>query len=322
MTSTYALAMRIRVRWLATVLSILLTSCWEREGEPDITTSCHVIGRAGAGPGEFMTPRGLCTSGDALWVVDRSGRVQAFDRQGRFLRSVQVMTGDRGFPIGLLGDAQGGFLLCDTHASRLRRFAKGGEERGVIAGPGLEPGRFTYPQRATRDAAGRLYVSEFGEGDSNRIQVFDREDRFLFAFGGPRPEQGGLRRPMGLVTMGDELFVTDISDRLVVYRADGVYLRSIGRTGKAAGALRYPYGLATDGEWLYVAEYGNHRVQRFRRDGTSGGVFGSAGRGAGQFSGPWDLTFAADGTLWVCDSGNHRIVGLLPDQITWQGSAF
>jgi DNA-binding beta-propeller fold protein YncE len=256
-------------------------------------------------------------AGDSVWVVDRSGRVQGFGRDGSFRRAITVGEGERGFPIGVLADASGGVLVCDTHQNRLRAFDREGVEIWGTGGKDAAPDPLQCPQRVARDSEGRLYVTEYGEGAANRVRVFSSTGQPIRSFGGPRGEDGGLTRAMGIAIVGDLIFVTDISDRIVVYRRDGSFLRSFGSTGKAPGELRYPYGICAIGATLYVCEYGNHRVQRFTLDGSSRGCFGRRGHGAGDLQGPWDVAADAAGRLYVCDTGNHRIVVLDPESLSW-----
>jgi hypothetical protein len=72
--------------------------------------------------------------------------------------------------------------------------------------------------------------------------------------------------------------------------------------------LYYPYGLQLGpGGRLYVAEWGNHRVQEFSRDGRSLGCWGSHGRGDAQLYSPWGLARDSRGRIHVLDSLNHRV---------------
>jgi len=64
--------------------------------------------------------------------------------------------------------------------------------------------------------------------------------------------------------------------------------------------------LAPDGT-LYVCEFGNHRVQRFTRDGASMGCWGSEGRQEGQLNNPWALVRDSQGMIYVLDTYNHRV---------------
>lgn len=101
-----------------------------------------------------------------------------------------------------------------------------------------------------------------------------------------------------------------------------------GGPGAAPGQLNLPRNVAVAGDGtVYVADSGNHRVQVFAADGTFLFGWGShcelytEGRpgcldpdgpgplqtGDGQFAEPWGIAVAADGTVYVADTWNHRI---------------
>ena len=72
--------------------------------------------------------------------------------------------------------------------------------------------------------------------------------------------------------------------------------------------MYYPYDLAFgDDGTLYVCEYGNHRIQKFTRDGRSLGCWGTAGRQPGQLHNPWALVRDRRGRIHVLDTHNHRV---------------
>ena len=77
----------------------------------------------------------------------------------------------------------------------------------------------------------------------------------------------------------DHIWVADAcNDRIQVFDATGSEAKLLavwGEQGTEPGKLRYPYDLLLDGDDVYVAEFGNHRVQKFTRDGQ---VRGSVGR--------------------------------------------
>ncbi len=58
---------------------------------------------------------------------------------------------------------------------------------------------------------------------------------------------------------------------------------------------------------LLIAEFGNHRVQRFDREGKSLEIIGGAGKGPGQFTNPWALIVDSKRRLHVLDTMNHRV---------------
>ncbi len=297
----------------------LLLSALPACGEGDETglSGVLVVGGPGRSAGRFVTPRGVSVDAGVVWVVDRSGRVQTLDLEGRPTGERVLVDGVRGFPIGVVARG-GGAVVCDTHGSRLLRLARDEASSGPEVVGTIGDG-FAAPQRAAIDAAGRLFVTEFGEGEENRVRVFAPDGSEVRSFGGFGHAPGRFTRPMGVVVVGDEVFVTDVRDRVVVYGTDGGFRREFGVSGDAVGALDYPYGICAIGEVLYVCEYGNHRLQRFDLAGRSLGVFGGPGAEAGRFHGPWDVAADGDGRLWICDAGNHRLVVVDPAAVRWTG---
>ncbi len=86
--------------------------------------------------------------------------------------------------------------------------------------------------------------------------------------------------------------------------------------------LAKPRGMAAgpDGG-LYVADAGSHRVVVFDMEGKVRLSFGQldveAGEGVvarpGHFKDPWDVAVAADGTIFVADTWNHRVQVFTPE---------
>jgi len=92
--------------------------------------------------------------------------------------------------------------------------------------------------------------------------------------------------------------------------------------GAGAGAqFDSPIGIAVDSSGtVYVADAGNHRIRRVLLDGTVSTLAGSGipgfadGAGVGaQFNFPYDVAVDSSGTVYVADTGNHRIRRVLLD---------
>ena len=75
------------------------------------------------------------------------------------------------------------------------------------------------------------------------------------------------------------------------------------------GQLQDPRGIGVGGDGLiYVADTGNHRVQRFSKDGLFIDAWGTNGSGQGQFRDPGGIAFEPSRRwIYVADTGNHRV---------------
>lgn len=279
-----------------------------------------VIGRPGAGDGEFDTPRGISAANGAVAVVDKSGRVQLFSSDGTFLRAFPVTApgARRGFPLGVLLEPGGGTVVVHTHDAALVRYGPDGKEVSRWGSNGVKDGELCMPQRAVVHG-GEVFVSDFGYEQCRRVQVFAPDGRFLRRIGGPGTE-AVFQRPMGVTVDGaGVLWVADESGR--IFRFDpssGRLLGTVGSAGRGAGQSTWPTGAAAlPGGGVVVCEAGNHRLQRFDADGRSLGVFGRNGTGPGEFRTPYDL--AVDPPwLFVADTDNNRVQRFRIDAIPWR----
>ena len=97
---------------------------------------------------------------------------------------------------------------------------------------------------------------------------------------------------------------------LQVFDANGKLVAILGSSDKISD-LYYPYDIAVSqsGE-LFVVEYGAGRVSKFDRSGKLLGRYGTTGPGQGQFMTPWGLAVDSKGRIFICDTGNHRVVEL------------
>ena len=92
-----------------------------------------------------------------------------------------------------------------------------------------------------------------------------------------------------------------------------------GTAGAGDGQFKTPLCIAADGDGnVYVTDSGNHRVQRFDRNGVYLGQFGTYGTGDGQLNGPrgvafWEGSDAAPARyVYVVDSLGCRVEKFTP----------
>ena len=296
------------------------------------------FGGTGRGRGQFNGPRVLahCANTGTFFVIDKDARVQRFDASGAFLNEWTMPAFSTGKPVGASIAPDGLFVVADTHEHRIAAFTPLGELQWTVGSYGQAEGEFIYPTDVAFAPDGCMFVAEYGSND--RIQVFDRERRFVRAFGRSGSGPGEFLRPQALAydAARDELYVVDVGNhRIQVFTGTGVFVRTFGRTGTAEGEFAYPFAivLEIDGRpvasvdagqsptsdagarrTIVVAEHGNHRVQRL--DAISGevlGVVGGLGTSGGRLKYPWALESAGAGAsgeprFAVCDHGNFRIV--------------
>ena len=291
------------------LFSVCLIGCSERPAQQDgeVLTSI-VIGSTGKADGRFVTPRAVDYHDGVLVVIDKTGRLQRFNKKGQHLSTWSLPPTGNGFPTGVSIDEGGNIWIADTHGHRVRVLDSTGKELFIFGEYGTDDGQFLYPTDIAFGKSGHVYVSEYGGND--RISVFDQRGSFLHSFGHHGKEPDGFRRPQSLAIdlESDLLYITDSANhRIVVYDTNGTLIRTFGSVGNEKGELLYPYSISLldDGTFL-VTEFGNNRLQRFSSLGESLGVMGSAGSTEGQFKMPWGAVIIEDGIL-VIDTGNNRL---------------
>jgi DNA-binding beta-propeller fold protein YncE len=200
---------------------------------------------------------------------------------------------------------------------------------------GEDEGKSIWPFGvAVDDQRNRVYCSDEW---TNTISVFDTDGKFIRKFGSTGSGDGELLRPAGLaVEANGNLIVVDSGNcRLQVFSPDGKFVGKCGGPGKAPGEFNQPWGVTLDNDGnIWVADWKNHRVQKLSPQGKplmSIGSYGKISEPEGayevtilgpyvtgdsekaghprtdQFNHPTDVAVDADGDIYVCDWGNHRV---------------
>ncbi|MDE2342640.1 MAG: hypothetical protein KGL63_04485 [Betaproteobacteria bacterium] len=182
-------------------------------------------------------------------------------------------------------------------------------------GAGSAPGQFHDPI-GIAVADGKVFVAD---ARNHRVQVFDRNGRFLYAIGHPGSGLGKLGRPMNLTVAHGKLYVADYwNDDIQVFSTGGTPLAVIGHSGSGPGEFKAPSGVAVlpNGN-LVVSDFYNQRVQELRPDGAfvrQWGVTGKKGYVShGTFNYPTDVATGHQGRIYVTDGYNDRIQVFDPD---------
>ena len=194
----------------------------------------------------------------------------------------------------------GKVYVADSRAPGLAVFDLPHQKFQLITGSGN--GRMKRPINVTIDADGTKYVTDTG---TDQILVFDRNERFLVAYG-----ISGQFKPVDVAIVGERLYVVDIQHHeiQVLDKRSGNLLFKFGKPGSAAGELFHPTNIAIGPEGdLYVVETSNFRVQRFTPEGKSVRFYGKIGDDLGSFSRPKGIAIDREGRLYVGDSAFENV---------------
>lgn len=156
------------------------------------------------------------------------------------------------------------------------------------------------------DAQDRIYC--FTRADPP-IQVYDREGRFLRAWG-----QGQIKTAHHLkIDRDGNVWTTDVDWHIVrKFSPEGKLLLTLG-TPEVAGADEQHFNMPTDIAFasngdLFVADgYGNARIVHFDRNGRYVKHWGELGSRPGQFSIPHAIAIDSRDRIYVADRNNVRI---------------
>ncbi|WP_419193829.1 NHL repeat-containing protein [Novipirellula herctigrandis] len=302
-----------------------------------------VWGRRGFSDGRFLKPRAITIDDDdQLYIVDTTGRIQVFNSDGVFLRGWSTPQTANGRPTGLairrantpvppnaaqipdlaqLPNAaqlqEPILLVADTHYYRMLVYTLDGtlcDDQQIGGTAGHSPGEFAFVTDAVCDNEGCYYIGEYG--DSDRIQKFDPEGKFMTQWGGTGSERGQFVRPQSLVVQGDVLWVVDACNhriqRFDLSTKTPSLIEVIGKEGVGEGEFYYPYDMAftADGTMI-VCEYGNQRLQHLAADGRWIATWGGPGFQPGQLYQPWGVVVDTMNRVHVLDSNNHRVQRLI-----------
>ena len=137
---------------------------------------------------------------------------------------------------------------------------------------GSSGGQFSNPFGVVFDSkTNNIYVAE---QSNNRVQVFDKDGKYLFKFGdmdGP----GKMKSPLCIAIYKEKVFVTQLQG-VLVFDLKGNFISQMGTTGSGEGQFNRPYGITVNennGD-IYVCDLSNKRIQIFSENYSFKSQFG------------------------------------------------
>ncbi len=296
--------------------------------------------------GSASAGAGIVASGIAVFQPSAGGPIDVYvadsghDRVARFrldtatlqpIGAPAVTPPSHGIlnPQGLTLNAAGDRLyVADDGAHRIlmldpQSFAILGQVGSLGAAPGSDPtGFFPYDVAVDGASPPKLYVADNLYG---RVQVFDATSlSYLTSFGrlAYGPGLGNLeivRAVHGQAEAGPGVAVADTANnRIQRFDGAGNVTAAWGIAGRSFGYVSRPRAVTfTPSGGLAIADTFNHRIALYDTDGTqvdqrgyvSPGVgFAVPGSAVGQFEIPSGVAYSADGSMWVSDTTNKRVV--------------
>lgn len=184
----------------------------------------------------------------------------------------------------------GGYAVLDLEKKDLK----------FIRGSG--GGKMQKPINIRIDRDGTKYITDT---EKKQILLFDREDRFVRAYG-----VAGQFKPGDVAIAEERLYVTDLEHHeiQVLDKNSGKLLFKFGKAGSKEGELFHPTNLAIGPDnHLYVTDTSNFRIQKFTLDGRFIRSFGMIGNAPGKFARPKGIALDREGRIYVVDAAFENI---------------
>ncbi len=236
----------------------------------------------------ILKPLGVdVDSSGKVYVADATkGQVLVFDIEGKFLQKIgDPKTFSRLSSVTVSADGHRlyvvdiGGVSSDEH--RIRVFdARTGQHLSDIGKRGSGPGEFNLPRDVAIAKDGRIYVVD---GGNFRVQILDKDGKFIKAFGQVGKQLGDFARPKEIaIDSTGNVYVADSAfGNFQIFTSEGELLMYVGDRSERDIPAGYmlPSGIAVDeDDRVYFVDQWFSRIDVFRpykmkpTDGFLGGV--------------------------------------------------
>ena len=237
-------------------------------------------------------------NGDMFVTSDSDHCIHVYDSSGKKKTTI----GSRGSG-ELQFQSPGGIAIsgevvyvAEYGGNRIHKLTTGGEFLGTFGQNGCNVGQFNSPWEINISPEGKVYVADT---DNSRIQVFHSDWTLSHIIDGKVSGDGRFSRPFGVAfDISGDVHVTGNSSRSVtVFTPSGQFVRKYDQT-----YLSSPVGIAIDSE-------GYSLVMNYSPGSVS--IYDPSGRfihSIGEFSFFYGVSVSPDGSVWVADRGNNKLV--------------
>lgn len=255
-------------------------------------------------------------------AVDSAGRIygadfwgagiEVFNPDGTSARSIEGFEPpapgfSEAYSVDVATDGQ--VYVMDRLNHRIQRFRPDGTYVNKVGARGTQPATFSWPEALTVAPSGTVWAVDT-RGD--RIEAFPADlatSPTVKSYGNTGSALGEFSYPEGADTdSSGVVYVADTrNNRIQTFDPATSAYAAFGSLGSGPGQFNRPMGVAVTSDAVYVADTENDRVQKLTRSGAPVASFSTG------LNGPEGLEVAPDGTVWVADTQNSRLVHLSAD---------
>lgn len=214
----------------------------------------------------FQLSSGVAFDRERFYIADaRAGNIKVFARKGK--RPLYTIgDGELESPNGIaINEKLNRLYVVDTKAFKIVVFDLETRKKLFEFGKaGDREGEFNRPWGICIDKNDDVIVSD---GLNARIQIFDKDGKFITMFGKRGDKPGGFSQVKGVGVDSDgNIYVIDPLKAIQVFNRDGELLGLVGAPGsKGLGAMNLPMGLFIDkNDRIYTVDQMNRRFYIFQ----------------------------------------------------------
>lgn len=261
----------------------------------------------------LSNPIDIVIVNENLYVTDnKNDQIQVFEKDGTpkfiFGKSGQK-EGEFQYPYGITADSKNKIYVGDLYTGKISIFNTEGKflkyfktDKGEDL-PAKHPGGL----RIVND---KLYMTDINDG---AVFIYDLKGKCLLNL--PRQTYEGLEvmAPNGIYPdKNGNIYLSDTgNNRVLKLDSKGKWLLTINGSpnGKSNPELISQRGITLDKNGnVLIADKLSHRILSYTSNGKENYKVGSLGSGVENFSYPNNIFVKNDGTIYVVDSGNNRIM--------------
>ncbi|RUA18096.1 MAG: hypothetical protein DSY55_00885 [Clostridia bacterium] len=277
------------------------------------------------GPDQLNQPRNMAVAADGrIYVADTANhRIAVFSAAGEMLTT----WGDFGANAGQFNEPwdvaigpDGSVYVADTWNHRIQKFTPEGDFitawGSFVSTDGQlgQMGVFWGPRAIAFTQDGNLLVTDTG---NKRVQVFTPDGEAIAQFGGTGADEGYFDEPVGIAVDADgNIYVADTwNQRIQKFSPDFQFLKAWDVPGwDTQDIFMKPYLTVDQNGLVYAADPTGWRVLVWDSQGQAKAAFGEFGAGPGEFGSLNGVATAPDGSIWVADADNNRVMKFQPIQ--------